>query len=295
LAGLLQAPVPDAQVPTSWHWSSAVHTTGLLPLQTPVWHVSVCVHLSPSLQPLPSTLAGFEQTPFTVSQVPTLWHWSSAVHSTGLLPVHTPLWQVSVLVQALLSLQALPSTLDGFEQTPVFGSQLPALWHWSLAVHDTAPLPVHLPALQASVLVQASPSSQLVPSMRGTALQLPVTVSHVPTLQESSKFEQLTAVPFLHMSVDKSHVSTPLHGFLSSHCASLVQPHLLVSNLQPVGSTQLSTVHAILSSQVIAPPPHTPAVHLSALVHVLPSLHSVPSALAGLEHVPSFGSQVPAE
>jgi len=157
------------------------------------------------------------------------------VHITRLPPVHTPVLHVSVLVHLLLSLQALPSILLGFEQVPVFESQLPTSWHWSLAGHVTGLLPTHFPATQASVLVQASLSSHVVPSMRGVALQAPVFVSHVPVLQASSSALQLTAVPFLQVNVVKSHVSTPLHALLSLHFVSSVQAHLLVSKLQPAG------------------------------------------------------------
>ena len=48
---------------------------------------------------------------------------------TGLPPVQTPLWQLSVCVQALPSLQAVPFALAGFEHWPVDGLQVPALWH----------------------------------------------------------------------------------------------------------------------------------------------------------------------
>jgi len=51
------------------------------------------------------------------------------VQTTGLLPVQTPLWQVSVCVQALPSLQAAPFAFGGFEQAPVEGSHVPAVWH----------------------------------------------------------------------------------------------------------------------------------------------------------------------
>jgi hypothetical protein len=88
--GFEQTPVPVLQVPMSWHWSSAVQTTGLPPLQAPDWQVSVCVHASPSLQAVPFALTGFEQTPVPVLQVPASWHWSSAVHTTGFAPVHAP-------------------------------------------------------------------------------------------------------------------------------------------------------------------------------------------------------------
>jgi hypothetical protein len=88
--GFEQTPVPVLQVPMSWHWSSAVQTTGLPPLQVPDWQVSVCVHASPSLQAVPFALTGFEQTPVLVLQVPASWHWSSAAHTTGLPPVQAP-------------------------------------------------------------------------------------------------------------------------------------------------------------------------------------------------------------
>jgi hypothetical protein len=44
-------------------------------------------------------------------------------------PVHTPLWQVSVWVQAFPSLQVVPFAFGGLEQVPVDGLQVPASWH----------------------------------------------------------------------------------------------------------------------------------------------------------------------
>src|SRR2546428_7569019 len=41
-------------------------------------------------------------------------------------------------------------------------------------------------------------------------------------------------------------------------------------------------------------PMHVPLVQVSVMVHALPSLHAVPLALAGFEHAPVVGSQVPA-
>jgi hypothetical protein len=49
------------------------------------------------------------------------------VHTTGFVPVQTPVWHVSVRVQALLSLQTVPSALAEFAQAPVAGSQMPAV------------------------------------------------------------------------------------------------------------------------------------------------------------------------
>lgn len=84
------------------------------------------MHRLPSSQAEPFFFAGLLQTPLDVSQVPALWHWSLALHTTALEPVHTPLWHESVLVQALPSLQLEPFALGGLLQTPVAELQLPA-------------------------------------------------------------------------------------------------------------------------------------------------------------------------
>ncbi|PYQ01844.1 MAG: hypothetical protein DMF82_18120 [Acidobacteria bacterium] len=76
-------------------------------------------------------------------QTPARWHWSRAVQTTG-VPMQTPLWQLSPVVQARPSLQPLPFGLAGFEQSPVVASQVPARWHWSRAVQTTG-VPVHAP------------------------------------------------------------------------------------------------------------------------------------------------------
>src|SRR5438034_116185 len=104
----------------------AVHTTGLPPTQVPFWQESVCVQALPSLQAVPLAFGGLvEHVPVAGSQVPASWHWSVAVHTTGFAPVQLPYWQVSVCVQALPSLQAVPLAFAGFEH-PVTGSQVPA-------------------------------------------------------------------------------------------------------------------------------------------------------------------------
>jgi hypothetical protein len=89
------------------------------PEQLPLWQASAVVQALPSLQVVPSVLLGFEQLPFAGSHVPAVWHWSCAVQVTGLLPLQTPVWQVSVFVQALPSSQVAPFALLGFEHWPV--------------------------------------------------------------------------------------------------------------------------------------------------------------------------------
>src|SRR5207249_1589696 len=162
-AGFEHVPAAGLQVPARWHWSEAVQTTGLLPVQTPLWQVSVCVQALPSLQVLPLVFGGFEHVPVVGEQVPAVWHWSEAVQTTGLLPVQTPLWQVSVCVQALPSLQVLPLVFGGFEHVPVVGDYVPPVRSWSEAVQTTGLLPVQTPLWQVSVCVQALPSLQVLP------------------------------------------------------------------------------------------------------------------------------------
>jgi hypothetical protein len=67
-----------------------VQTTGLLPVQTPAWQLSVCVQALPSLQVSSFGFAGFEQAPLDGLQVPASWHWSDAVHVFALAPVQMP-------------------------------------------------------------------------------------------------------------------------------------------------------------------------------------------------------------
>jgi len=91
----------------------------------------------------------------------------------------TPAWHESPVVHELPSLQAVPFDAVGLEQTPVVGSQVPAVWHWSLAVHVTA-LPVHAPLWQTSEDVHALWSSHTVPSARFGFEHFPLVGSHVP-------------------------------------------------------------------------------------------------------------------
>ena len=52
-----------------------------------------------------------------------------AEQTTGFAPVQAPAWQVSLCVQALPSLQALPLVLAGLEQVPFVGLHVPVSWH----------------------------------------------------------------------------------------------------------------------------------------------------------------------
>ena len=83
-------------------------------------------------------------------------------------------------MHALPSLQAVPSGASGFEQAPVEGLQVPATWHWSLAVQVTGLLPVQTPERHVSDWVHALPSLQAVPSGASGFEQTPVERLQVP-------------------------------------------------------------------------------------------------------------------
>ena len=102
------------------------------------------------------------------------------MQTTTFTPTQTPDSHVSVCVQASPSSQPAPSDRWGFEQDPDEGSQTPATWHWSLAVHTTAFVPVQVPDWHVSVCVQALPSSQEAPFALFGLEQVPVAGSHVP-------------------------------------------------------------------------------------------------------------------
>jgi hypothetical protein len=87
--------------------------------------VSVRVQALPSVQTVPFGLLGLEHVPDMGLHVPTSWHWSLAVQTTGFAPVHAPPWQVSVCVQALPSVQTVPLGRLGLEQMPEAGLQTP--------------------------------------------------------------------------------------------------------------------------------------------------------------------------
>jgi len=178
--GFEHDPVCGSQTPATWHWSLAEQTTGLAPVHVPAWQLSDWVHALPSLQAVPFAAFGFEQDPVCGLQTPATWHWSLAVHVTGLAPVHVPDWHVSLCVHAFPSLHAAPSAALGFEQDPVCGSQTPATWHWSLAVHVTGLAPVQAPDWHVSLCVHAFPSLHAVPFAAFGFVQVPVPGLHTP-------------------------------------------------------------------------------------------------------------------
>jgi hypothetical protein len=128
--------------------------------------VSVCVQALLSLHAVPFAFGvAAEHMPVPGLQVPGSLHWSPFVQTTGLLPTHEPAWHVSVCVQALLSLHAVPFGFGvAAEHIPVPGLQVPGSLHWSPFVQTTGVPDAHVPLWHTSPAVHAFPSLHDVPS-----------------------------------------------------------------------------------------------------------------------------------
>src|SRR5436190_1299577 len=200
----------------------------------PASQASVRVQALPSSQPVPSGLAGLLQAPDAGLQVPAVWHWSEAVHTTGFAPTQAPASQVSLCVHALLSLPLVPSGLAGLVQVPDAGLQTPAVWHWSAAVHTTGFPPTQAPASQVSVCVQGLPSSHGAPSSLGGLVQAPDAGLQTPAVWHWSVAVHTTGFP--PTQAPAWQVSVCVQALPSSHDA----PSSLAGLLQaPVAGLQV--------------------------------------------------------
>ena len=210
-------PVPGAQVSTVQGFLSS-HTTCLL-LQMPPWQVSPLVHASPSLQLVPSLTGVCEHLPL----------------------LQAPTTQLFALVQSLSWLQPPPHPLMTlWLHVPLKTAQLSAV-HAFLSSQSFW-LPLQLPPVQVSPLVQALPSSQGPLRLVGT---------HAPLLGSQ--------VPPVHRPVVAHTLATPAHlpswhTSLSVHKSPSSQPlPLLLTWLHaPLLGSQLSSVHGLPSLQSLA-------------------------------------------
>jgi len=290
LAGFVHAPVTGSQTPASWHWSGAAHTTGFRPVQTPAWQLSPRVQALPSSQGVPFGRWGLEQTPVVGLQVPASWHWSVAAQTMGCVPTQAPARQVSLCVQALPSLQLVPSGFTGFEHVPVLGLQIPASWHWSEGAQVIELAPLQTPRLQVSPCVQALPSLHGVPAGWSGWVQVPVAGWQVPAPWQASIATQTTGLAPVH--VPARHESVSVHASPSLHAV----PSALGDASQRLAAS-LHTPLLHWSADVLqlrSAPPQTPLVQLSFTVQKRPSLQSAPLGLRGAEQAPVAGSQTPA-
>jgi hypothetical protein len=186
------------------------------------------------------------------------------VQTTGLPPTHTPDWQVSVWVQALPSLQAVPSALDGLEHVPVAGSQVPATWHWSEAVQMT---PVQRP------LATQAPPEQIWPAGHcELPVQAPQTpeaqtwpVGHCELVAQAPHRPPLQTWPVGHCELAVHPPQTPAVQLWPAAQALPQAPQFLVSVLVftqtppqatwPLGQVQTPAVQLWPAAQALPQPP----------------------------------------
>jgi len=139
----VQLMIPSQPSLTAPHWPGG--QVGVQP-QTPA------VPPPPQVTPVP--VHAWPQLP---QLLVSLWRF------TG-VPAQVPFVQTSLQVDALPSSHGVVFGLAGLEQTPALGLQVPAVWHWSLAVQTTG-VPAQLPlAWQTSLMVHLRPSSQGAPT-----------------------------------------------------------------------------------------------------------------------------------
>src|SRR5215470_5746256 len=140
---------------------------------------------------------------------------------------------------------------------PVAGSQTPATWHWSRAVQT--------PAWQVSVWVQASLSSQAVPSAAVGSEQMPVAGSQTPATWHWSRAVQTTGVPGSHVNVPRLHTSMPLHASPSLQSASVTHVVCAKATEPIISDAAMSrpAIMRVLTMRRLRIPPDEPRVATS--------------------------------
>src|SRR2546425_7532834 len=139
-------------------------------------------------------------------------------------------------------------------------------------------VPMHVPARHESVCVQALPSSQLVPSTRGSGSQRLALSLHTPSLHWLAATAQLRGDP----------PQTPLvqESFTVQKSPSLQSAPSAFGGLEqaPVfGSQTPAAWHESRAVQRTRPlPPHPPARQVSGCVQALPSSQMLPFGFGGV-------------
>jgi hypothetical protein len=129
----------------------------------------------------PSCLAGVEQVPVEELQVPGSWQVSCAVQVMGFVPVQTPLWQVSVWVQALPSSQAGPERSAQVPSVSAPAATEQALQGPALQAVLQQTLSVQKPLWQSDALAHLKPVSMRYSSACGRGVgPMPPAIKTVP-------------------------------------------------------------------------------------------------------------------
>jgi hypothetical protein len=151
-------------------------------------------------------------------------------------------------------------------------------------------VPLHVPSMHTSPLVQGMPSLHPVLSGLVGLVQIPVWTLHVPAEWHWLSATQTFGVP---VQVPDTHSSSRVHAFpsLQSIPSGLSSPSQSpVSGLHDPAWQGSVTVHTTWSL-----PTHTPSRQVSTWVHRSLSLQGESSARVGFEQMPVSRSQTPAE
>jgi hypothetical protein len=173
------------------------------------------------------------------------------------LATQLPPRQPSPTVHGLPSLHTPPS-LTATDTQPTDLLQLSAVH--ALPSSQLMALPLQVPPLQTSFAVHLLPSSQVA--------VLAAWVQPVVLAQASSVHGLLSS----QLTVAGPAHTPPLHTSPAVHGLASLQTAVLFTCAHPVVASQLSLVHALLSSHEIAlPAKHLPPLHRSPLVQTEPS------------------------
>src|SRR5206468_2831511 len=193
--------------------------------------------------------------------------------SSTAVPVHTPLWQVSPVVQAFPSSHGVLSGSGVPAQTPPW--QVSLLVQEFLSSHaapsSSAALPTQVPFWQVSAAVQGLPSSQLVP-VSGVTVQLAVPLqvsvlhwSEVQVMAVPTHCPLLVQVSLNEQALPSSHAA-PVLGVTVQLDVPLHVRVLHVSEVQVMAVLAHSPVPEQVSLQVLA--------SQESVVQAFPSLQS---------------------
>lgn len=224
-------------------------------VHAPLWHESTPLQNRPSSQLVPSARFACAQ-PVAGTQLSAVQTFPSLQISAG-PPTQTPPEQVSLVVQALLSVH---TTLLLVCVQPVPALH-PSVVQMFPSLQSGGGPPAQDPPEQVSTVVHAFPSlhGELL-----SAKRQPVAGTHESVVQVFESLQTRGGPP---TQAPPEHTSAVVQAFPS------LQPAVLLAWVQPDPGLHPSVVQTLPSSQSGgAPPMHEPPLHVSLVVQAFPSL-----------------------
>jgi len=238
---------------SSVHMFPSEQFSGTEPKQAPALQVSTVVQLSPSSQLTALLLWLHPEADRHTSSV----HRLPSSQFGGGPPTHTPALQLSLIVQRSPSAH---STLLFECMHPEDGLQVSVVQTFPSSQLKGAP-PMQAPAVQTSLVVQISPSSQVATLL--TCTHAPVAPSQISSVHGLASLQSGAGPP---TQLPRLHVSVVVQGLPSS------QDVMLSVWAHPKAGSQESVVQMFPSSQLGAgPPTQLPRLQVSLVVHESPS------------------------